>query len=297
MYEKRDWFLGDMICESLYTLQRWKKFCFFLLAFLIGTTQTVGAQLATPVSYQTTVKATVGDFFLNVSGFIAPYASLVMTSDNVILSSSVADALGNFSFSGLFIKRGFSGFCIKAVDFRLIGYSTACVNFPPASQNVSLDQLFLPPTIGISTTEFTEGLATTAFGYTMPLAAVKIDLGGGLTFTTSADTNGYYKTDITIPKAGKYNLVVTAVYQGKTSLDPKNPPQILVLSAFEQIQKTLKEKQSTLVSLVGIFGLLLILAIIILPIILFFFRKRGKLHFGVSKNAQKISFPKSKGKQ
>ncbi|MBI2075036.1 MAG: hypothetical protein HYT83_04340, partial [Candidatus Levybacteria bacterium] len=158
-----------------------KKFLptFILLVILSNVfIQSVSAQSRIPVSsFSTEVTASVGELYLSISGFISPYASVVLTmQDGTFLRASVADEKGNFYISQVLIKRGFSGFCLTAIDFKRLGESTTCIKFPPASANIIMNNIFLPPTLGLSRTEIAEGSTAIAFGYTMPNSIVTLKL-------------------------------------------------------------------------------------------------------------------------
>jgi len=181
------------------------------------------------------VQAQVGKFYLNLSGYISPYASVVLTIDGLFVRATVADAGGNFSISGVLIKDGFTAFCLEAVDFRRLGDSYTCFNIPPAKDNVIMNGIFLPPTLGLSKNVIAEGGETLAFGYTMPNAEVTLYLSNGQKLTTFADQTGYYVFHIKNLKAGSYNLYAKAFYNHKESLAPTKTVQLRALSWWEQI--------------------------------------------------------------
>jgi hypothetical protein len=198
---------------------------FIILFSVVGSTY--GA-------FNTSVQAQVGKFYLYLSGYISPYASIVLTVDGIFVRATVADAGGNFSISGVLIKEGFSGFCLEAVDFKRLGDSYTCFTVPPAKANVTMTQIFLPPTLGLSKNVIAEGGETLAYGYTMPGAEVTLYLSNGEKLTTYADNTGYYIFHIKGLKAGKYNLYARAVYNHKQSLAPTRTLQLRALSLWEQ---------------------------------------------------------------
>ncbi len=190
---------------------------------------------------KTDVSASVGDFYLNISGFISPRASIVLNSTGVFLGSTVADANGNFVFNNILIRKGFSGFCLTAVDFKRLGESTTCFTFPPALGSIRMDGLFLPPTLGLSRTEINEGATVYAFGYTMPNASVVLNYGTGKLLRTNADARGYYEFAIKGLKAGTYKVYSQAQYQGKQSLAPT---KVLSLRALTLLEQSIKLSES-----------------------------------------------------
>lgn len=242
-----------------------------LFSILIQFASVSFAQYALPkTSHKTEVKATVGEFYLEVSGWISPFASVVMTSNGVFLRATVADESGNFYFTSILIKKGFSSFCLTAIDYKRLGESTTCFSFPPAQGSIVMKDIFLPPTLGLSRSEVTVGSSVKAFGYTMPFALVTLDING-VKLTTTADKNGYYEFDLTNIKAGTYKLFANAQYKGKTSLSPTKHVQLKALSLWEQFLVFIRDLWKKIVRLftsVGLGPLWLGLPILILIIIL-----------------------------
>ncbi|MCL5439029.1 MAG: hypothetical protein M1268_03500 [Patescibacteria group bacterium] len=247
------------------------------------------------------ISASVGEFYLNLSGWISPFASVILTTlDGVFIRSTVADAGGNFSISQVLIKKGFSGFCLIAVDYHGLGESTTCFNFAPATGDITMRNIFLPPTIGLSKTEIAAYSTVIAFGYTMPFATVTLYLSNGQKLTTTADANGYYEFKIENLGPGLYKMYAKAFYKDKDSLAPTKEVVLRALSLWEQFLAFLKmiwDKMIKFVTSLIIWPLLLAIPLIILIIILilklwpdkftsifnnrviiFFFRRGKRLH-------------------
>jgi len=90
-----------------------------VILFLLYT-KSVLAQYKLPKGSQSaTVSGRLGDFYLNISGYIAPFASIVLYSDGIYLRATTADQFGYFTISEVLIKQGFSRFCFDAVDFKI----------------------------------------------------------------------------------------------------------------------------------------------------------------------------------
>ena len=188
-------------------------------------------------SASSNVSATVGQYYLDVTGYIAPFASIVLLSNDQPLRTTVADAQGYFSLTQVLVGKGFSGFCLDAVDVKRLGESYKCFTFAPITDSLSMKNLFLPPTLGLQRTEITQGDQAVIWGYSMPGASVVVHLSDGQTFTTTADSNGYYEVKTTIAKSGQYELYADATYQSKKSLIPDRKVTLLALSTSEQIAK------------------------------------------------------------
>lgn len=212
-------------------------FIFYILSFKFNSAL---AQYRLPGgSLKSTVSATLGDFYLNLSGYITPFASIVLTSEDVYLRATTSDQFGYFRITEVLIKKGFSKFCFDAFDFRRLGESYSCTSIPPAQAGVTLEDIFLPPTLGLSRSEIKEGASATAYGYSMPQALVTLTFAGR-NLTTKADQAGYYQFVLKDVKAGVYQLSASAELEGKKSLLPLKKLTLKSLSPWEQFIAWLK---------------------------------------------------------
>lgn len=264
-----------------------KRILYITIAIIILCTvftPSVFAQYVTPRGkLGTDVKAAVGELYLNISGFASPYASIVLTTlDGILLRTAVADSRGQFYISQVLINKGLTGFCLTTIDFKRLGESTTCINFPPATTDITKNNLFLPPTLGLFRKVINAGGTAIAFGYTMPGALLTIHLDNGMTLTTRADSTGYYKFEIKNLKAGTYKLFSTAEYKNEESLLPTKKVELNALSFSEQQLSFLQEIIKKIVKFLTELGLgllwlalFLIILIIILLIKLFWARIKG----------------------
>ena len=223
-------------------------------------------------SLETEVQADVGEFYLNVSGYISPFASIVLNSNGIFMRTTVADKGGNFSISQVRIARGFSSFCLDAVDYKRLGESTTCIKFPPATGNVDKRELFLPPTIGLSRTVIAEGQDARVFGYSMPGAKVAVHINNEV-LSTFADAAGYYEIKLSNVKAGTYLLYSTAIYKEKPSLAPSKKIELKALNWWERIIQWILEFIQKIIrwfSSIGLGILWLTIPILILILILIY---------------------------
>lgn len=220
--------------------------------------------LATAVHARTNVVGSVGELNLNLTGYISPFASVVLSSDKVFMRSTVSDEKGNFSFTDVLIKKGFSGFCLTAVDFHRIGDSETCFSFPPAKESVTKDNIFLPPTLALSRNAIGPNESADAFGYTMPGARVTLVLSNGTTLGVNADGTGYYIFKIKNLPPGKYELYATAVYKDKDSEAPSSKKTLESYSAVGKVTTDLTNLLKKL--LTGLFNLLLTYIWILFPL-------------------------------
>jgi hypothetical protein len=219
---------------------------------------------------KTTVQATVGQYYFSFSGYLAPNASIVLTIDGIFIRATTADQYGNFSISDVLIKPGFSHFCVEGIDFRRLGSSYTCFDIPPAIGSVTMKDVFLSPTLGLSRTEIAEGSTAKAFGYSMPGALVTLFVNGK-TFTTHADKTGYYEFLVKGLKAGQYSVYARASLNNKQSVEPTRKLQLKSLSIVSQTGnffKDLWDKLLKFLTNLALGPLWLLIPIIILIIIL-----------------------------
>jgi hypothetical protein len=156
-----------------------------------------------------------------------------MTSDNVFVRATVADSNGNFHISQIGVARGFSQFCLENVDFQRIGDSVTCFQIDPVTGNTSKSDIFLPPSLGLSSQKTTPLTYIYAFGYTMPGSSVNLKVSEGITLKTQASQNGYYKVKVEKLAVGTYQLFATANYSGKESVKPSKTQELKSLSSAQ----------------------------------------------------------------
>lgn len=239
-----------------------KKLIVFLLYFLVFIPQ-ASAQA-------TNVSASVGKYYFSVSGFVSPFASVVMNSNSFFMASTVADAKGNFVINSVLINEGFSDFCLEAIDVKRIGDSYTCFKIDPLMGDGRKENIFLPPTLGLSGKKINPGSSVFASGYTMPYATVKISISKDIEIEIIADKDGFYKYEIKDIPAGKYSLFATANYERKDSEKPSKTKDLESLSAGGVIRENL-----WIILLI----VLIVIAVIILLLILLSRRLREKLKY------------------
>lgn len=236
-----------------------KKVLPTLIAYVLLCSSLIPNALAAttkPTSAPVQVAATVGEFTLDISGYIAPFASVVLRDRNgVFMRSTVADKEGNFFFVKVSIRRGFDGFCLTAVDFKQIGSSEACFSVPAATDSVEMKELFLPPTLGLARAQIALGKDAVAMGYTMPGAIVTLRINRDKSLTTTADSTGYYTFTISDLPVGEYELKAQANYKGKDSVAPSKGVKVIVLSLGDQARNWLQELLDKLWKLLTSIGL------------------------------------------
>ena len=205
----------------------------FYSIFMIGQQGIYAKTTSTESKPQVNVSATIGEYYLSVSGYISPFASVALIIDGIYYRGTVADAQGNFSISGVRIKAGLTGFCLQAKDFHNLGESYSCFKVPPASGNIVKKDIFLPPTLALQRSEIAVGSSVLAFGYTMPGATVRLHIAGRI-LTVKADKNGYFVVTIEGLQAGEYQLYADATYNGHDSVAPSRFLKLKALGLWEQ---------------------------------------------------------------
>lgn len=264
-----------MSCPTLHSLVRVLRvklpLFITLVVFLLSSVQPVLAvQTVSKPEDPVRVSARIGDFYLNLSGYASPFASVILTSNGVFYRSTVADKNGFWSIKDIIISKNFNSFCLQHVDFKNIGESTTCFNIPPATGDIEKKEIFLPPTIGLQRSQITAGGNAVVFGYTMPNSTVTIHLQNGKTYTVTADETGYYELTLKNLPAGTYELYATANYNGKASENPSNTLRLVALSWWQQIIVWIKELFQWLWSVITGLGLgPLWLVLPLIPLIIF----------------------------
>lgn len=212
----------------------------FLSMFFYAAQQVTAKTTLSETKPEVTVSATIGEYYLSVSGYISPFASVALIIDGIYYRGTVADANGNFSITGVRIKSGLTGFCLQAKDYHNLGESYSCFKIPPASGNVTKKDIFLPPTLAIERSEIAAGSRVLAFGYTMPGATVRLHIAGRI-LTVTADKTGYFVVTIDGLSAGEYQLYADATYNGHDSVAPSRFLKLRALSLWEQFLAFLRE--------------------------------------------------------
>lgn len=210
--------------------------------------------------------------YLDLSGFISPFASVIMSSDGEFIRSVTADSEGNFFISQVEVEKGFSSFCLEGIDFKRVGDSYTCFKIPPVTASRGKSDIFLPPTIGLSARKITSKASAFSFGYTMPEASVSLHISGSIVVAITADGTGFYKFEIKNLPVGTYELFATATYQKK---DSEKPSRTLELKSLSEGQGLLERLKSFLIRLFtwlvwffNKFGWIVIPAIILIIILL-----------------------------
>lgn len=211
-------------------------------------------------------------FYLDLSGFISPFASVIMSSNGNFIRSVAADKDGNFFISQVEVEKGFSSFCLEGIDFKRVGDSYTCFKIPPVTASRGKSNIFLPPTIGLSARRITAKTSAFSFGYTMPEASVSLHISANLVVAITADKTGFYKLEIKNLPVGTYELFATATYQKKDSEKPSKTLQLKSLSEgqglIERLKSLLYRLFTWLVWFFNKFGWIAIPAIILIIILL-----------------------------
>ncbi len=220
------------------------------------------------MAQSTNVTASVGKYYVTISGYVSPFASIVMSQDSIFMASTVADQEGNFTLNNVFVNEGFTDFCLEAIDVKRVGDSYTCLNIEPVFKDQIKDEIFLPPTLGLSGKKINPGSSVFASGYSMPNAKVIINISKDIKIEIRAEENGFYKYEIKEIPAGKYSLFATANHENKDSEKPTRTKDLEALSIGGLLQQNL---------LLILLFVLLVMVGIILFLILLSRRLRDKL--------------------
>jgi len=264
-------------------------------ALLLGQVMAVTLFPQFAKSKGTVVSATVGTYHLSVTGYQSPYASIILKTQNgIFLASTTADSKGYFSISNILINSSVLTYCFQAVDFKRIGESDACITLAgPITSDITKNNIFLPPTIGLSKKQINAGQDAVIYGYSMPGATVYLNIEGKV-LTLTADATGYYTYIYKNVPEGVFRISTTASFNDVNSLAPTNNVILEALSPIQQItnigkkvvQKTKKVVPFNLLPfflialgfLIAIGFLLYKLRLRIWVIFIDFLRRRKKMH-------------------
>jgi hypothetical protein len=231
------------------------------------------------------VQAKVGEFYLSVSGIISPLASLSLSSKGNVYKAAIADSRGRFSFSGILVNRGFSSFCIDAIDVSRLGESYTCFTFQPAEADIVMHEIFLPPTLGLNHYEINAGDDVLLSGYGMPGSQVTVSISETNTVTVTADTKGRYEYKLKKVKSGLYQLVAGATFEGKKSLLPSRKILLRALAFSEAAANALHNTINWIAEAAPLLWLLLLILFVPLyiwreKVLTFLHLRKKKLHHG-----------------
>lgn len=207
---------------------------------IIGITACLSIALFYPANVsaqnaKTEVRAQVGEFTLNISGYASKNAAVILDSNKQTLGSTIADSDGKFSYKDLPIQRGFTFMCFRQIDLKSLGQSYSCLSIPPATGNVVLKDIYLPPTLGLERSTITIGSSGLAYGYSMPQSSVTMKLSSGTTYKEKADGRGYYSFTIPNLQQGSYELSSQGFYNQQESLKPEQKVTLKVLTSSAQV--------------------------------------------------------------
>lgn len=229
-----------------------------------------------------------GQFNLDISGYVSPFASIIMTSNSTFVRSTVADKDGNFFISQIGVSKGFSDFCLQAVDFKRVGDSYTCFKIPPVTASTSKKDIFLPPTLALTATKIGPSGISIGFGYGMPGAKIFVHITKDSALVTTADKDGLYRVEIKNLKPGIYYLYATSTYKNKNSEKPNKSLRLESLSAGGSINQGINHVISDLfTSIVAFFSNYgwLIIPVFILIIILISKRARDNIRNTISEHS------------
>ncbi|MBI4092530.1 MAG: hypothetical protein HY420_01265 [Candidatus Kerfeldbacteria bacterium] len=130
---------------------------------------------------------------LVVSGLTSPQANVVLLKDGAIAVTGTADNSGAFSLTLTGVTSGTHNFNVYANDRS--GVKTASFNFSRSFSTgltVTVDNIFLAPTLRLSHSIIRKGDALGVTGFTVPGAEVVIYLAGSQVGRPVSDQAGFY---------------------------------------------------------------------------------------------------------
>ncbi len=187
-----------------------------------------------------TVSLRVGLSSFTVSGYTSPLAMVTVKQNGVIAGTTTADAGGSFSKTIQALEPDTYTFHIFSTDSEgKLGNAVEYVVAIGENQNLSLDNLLLPPTLTLDTLDTSVGEDIHLRGESYPGTLIRLFFADALMATYTADTNGrwYGLISTTNRLSGEYHVYAhashTAGYQSIPSigyiltLRPRGAPSAL----------------------------------------------------------------------
>lgn len=139
-----------------------------------------------------TVTINVGDTILTLSGKTSPSAQVTIVESGAVVGTTTADSAGNFSKSLLAQTPGVHSIGIYSADTN--GFSTSTVTYSVSltvTQETTLSNIILPPTISLSASEIAKGNSLGISGLAVPSSTITLFISSNtVTKTTTSDSNG-----------------------------------------------------------------------------------------------------------
>ena len=195
----------------------------------------LGAFLLFPASseaIESKTRVVVNKYLLSINGYHSPFATITLSTGNSkTIATAISDSKGYFYISKIPINNMVSAICIKAVDSKKTGEAKGCISIKtPIIQNPNFNDVFLPPSIGVSEKRILLGQNAKVYGLTMPNATVNISINSKIS-TIEADLNGYYEKSFEEKNLGIYHLIAFAKIGSKSSLSPFSGATIEVVGS------------------------------------------------------------------
>jgi len=132
---------------------------------------------ANSVSFTTQVSATVGENYLTITGYTSPQAKVILSSSaGNLYRQTFADNTGYFVFQAVLFPQNVGELSLISQDTNGFSSTPLFLPAPPPSQDVILQGLLMPPTIGLSTGENSYDQPSAVAGKTFPKSPVLIYL-------------------------------------------------------------------------------------------------------------------------
>jgi hypothetical protein len=158
------------------------------------------------------VSALVGDTAVNLSGYVSPGAVVTFLENDAVTGTTTADLTGFFSKQFFSQNAGVHLIQIYSTDLALKTSITVDLNYVLVlGQSVLISDLYLPPTINVSSNEVKKGQAIGISGYAAPDKVIRIEFSGqeGHVYYEKSDPiSGYYSKQVSSNdfSIGKYHV-------------------------------------------------------------------------------------------
>lgn len=155
--------------------------------------------LITPIkifAQSVTFTAQVGDTILTIRGFTSANSLVVFTENDSVKGTTVSLADGSFEKEFTAQDSGFHQIEVFSTDPDGVNTASIVLDiFLIAFQSYEINDIALPPSISVSSTDFEQDEVIKIFGYSKPDSYLEIEIEGpiGNLTVVQSNTSGYYE--------------------------------------------------------------------------------------------------------
>ena len=177
---------------------------------------------------------TTTDVTMTGLAYPGPSTVVIFTYNGAFQTSITTDADGVFSFNTTSLPAGSGAFSFSAKDpNNVLSVPVSFSATVPDSTPVTLNPVYLPPTIALNATVVTVGQSLQASGYAYKNGTVSLELDGPTSrvYLAQVDAQGFWTTsiDTSLLSAGTYNVFATSTSSGGSIVSPNSDTAVFQL--------------------------------------------------------------------